>query len=316
MTTTNPATVPKTNIDLEQINMDNDDNSDYHVKWSILDKIINISQTQNGTNTNGTTSSSTMNLSQGSQQTISSITDLQTLEMKLYASLDNNKLTAEQRSLIIDKINQIAQTRMTMYQSISNMTSSYQQTLATNNNSLQEQMLAIDIVENELNEAKRRLNLLEAQKNNKLRMVEINTYYGKQYSAYKDIAKNIVYVCILVLIIVILGKKGILPTNIYITLNGLIITIGAVIIGRQVIKLSNKDNMNYDEYNWYFNKANAPAPSTIVHSSSSSSSSSTSTSTSDPWSSPTVACVGATCCDQAKGFTYDSAQNMCILTST
>ena len=316
MTTTNPATVPKTNIDLEQINMDSDDNSDYHVKWSILDKIINISQTQNGTNTNGTTSSSAMNLSQGSQQTISSITDLQTLEMKLYASLDNNKLTAEQRSLIIDKINQIAQTRMTMYQGISNMTSSYQQTLATNNNSLQEQMLAIDIVENELNEAKRRLNLLEAQKNNKLRMVEINTYYGKQYSAYKDIAKNIVYVCILVLIIVILGKKGILPTNIYITLNGLIITIGAVIIGRQVIKLSNKDNMNYDEYNWYFNKANAPAPSTIVPLSSSSSTSSSSTSSSDPWSSPTVACVGATCCDQAKGFTYDSTQNMCILTST
>ena len=303
MTTTNSATVPKTNIDLEQINMDSDDNNDYHVKWSILDKIINISQTQNGTNTNGT---STMNLSQGSNQTISSISDLQTLEMKLYASLDNNKLTSEQRSLIIDKINQIAQTRMTMYQGISNMSSSYQQTLATTNNSLQEQMLAIDIVENELNEAKRRLNLLEAQKNNKLRMVEINTYYGKQYSAYKDIAKNIVYVCILVLIVIFIGKKGILPPNIYITLNGLIITIGVIIIGRQVIRLSDKDNINFDEYNWYFNKANAPAPSTIVASSSSSS---------DPWSMPTIACVGATCCDQAKGFTYDSTQNMCILTT-
>ena len=306
MTTTNSATVPKTNIDLEQINMDSDDNNDYHVKWSILDKIINISQTQNGTNTNGTTSSSTMNLSQGSNQTISSISDLQTLEMKLYASLDNNKLTAEQRSLIIDKINQIAQTRMTMYQGISNMSSSYQQTLATTNKSLQEQMLAIDIVENELNEAKRRLNLLEAQKNNKLRMVEINTYYGKQYSAYKDIAKNIVYVCILVLIVIILGKKGILPQNIYITLNGIIITIGVIIIGRQVIRLSDRDNINFDEYNWYFNKANAPAPSTILPSSSSS----------DPWSMPTIACVGATCCDQTQGFTYDSTQNMCILTTT
>ena len=306
MTTTNSATVPKTNIDLEQINMDSDDNNDYHVKWSILDKIINISQTQNGTNTNGTTSSSTMNLSQGSNQTISSISDLQTLEMKLYASLDNNKLTAEQRSLIIDKINQIAQTRMTMYQGISNMSSSYQQTLATTNNSLQEQMLAIDIVENELNEAKRRLNLLEAQKNNKLRMVEINTYYGKQSSAYKDIAKNIVYVCILVLIVIILGKKGILPQNIYITLNGIIITIGVIIIGRQVIRLSDRDNINFDEYNWYFNKANAPAPSTILPSSSSS----------DPWSMPTIACVGATCCDQTQGFTYDSTQNMCILTTT
>ena len=201
MPITNSMNVPKTNIDLEQINMDNDNDNDYQVKWSILDKIINIKPIQ-GQNS----ASRSMDLSQGSNQTISSITDLQTLEMKLYASLDNNKLTSEQRSIIIDKINQIAQTRMTLYQGISNMTSSYQQTLATSNNSLQEQILAVDIVENELNESKRRLNMLEAQKNNKLRMVEINTYYGKQYSAYKDIAKNIAYVCILVLIIIILGN--------------------------------------------------------------------------------------------------------------
>lgn len=317
MPTTNSMIVPKTNIDLEQINMDND-NSDnnYQVKWSILDKIINVSQ--DPTTTTTATASNTMDLSQGSQQTISSITDLQTIEMKLYASLDNNKLTPDQRSLIIDKINQIAQTRMTLYQGISNMTSSYQQTLATTNNSLQEQILAIDIVENELNEAKRRLNMLEAQKNNKLRMVEINTYYGKQYSAYKDIAKNIAYLCILVLIIVILGKKEILPTNIYITLNGLIITIGVIIIGRQLIRLSNKDNINYDEYNWYFNKSTAPAPSTAISSSSSSSSTSTSSSStsSDPWAMPTITCIGSTCCDQSQGFTYDSKQNICVLNTT
>jgi hypothetical protein len=304
-TVTNSTTVPKTNIDLEQLNMDNDNDNNYQVKWSILDKIINISQNPTTTTTTTNTTPS-MNLSQGSNQTISNITDLQTIEMKLYASLDNNKLTADQRSLIIDKINQIAQTRMTLYQGISNMASSYQQTLATSNNSLQEQILAIDIVENELNQAKRRLNMLESQKNNKLRMVEINTYYGKQYSAYKDIAKDIVYVCILVLIVLILGKKGIIPTNIYITLNGIIITIGVVIIGNQVIKLSNKDNMNYDEYNWYFNKSAAPPPPPTSSSSSSSS---------NPWASSSIACVGATCCDQSKGFTYDSTQNMCIITS-
>lgn len=318
MTTENATIVPNANIDLEQINMDNDnnDNDNYQVKWSILDKIINVSQSQNPTNTNVTRS---MDLSQGSHQTISSITDLQTLEMKLYASLDNNKLTPEQRSIIIDKINQIAQTRMTLYQGISNMASSYQQNLATTNNSLQEQILAIDIVENELNEAKRRLNMLDAQKNNKLRMVQINTYYGKQYSAYKDIAKNIAYLCILVLIIIILGKNDILPTNIYITLNGLIITIGVIIIGRQVIRLSNKDNMNYDEYNWSFNKSTAPAPSTAISSSTSSTSTSSSTSSSsssDPWALPTIACVGSTCCDQSKGFTYDSKQNICVLNAS
>lgn len=67
--------------------------------------------------------------------------------------------------------------------------------------------------------------------------------------------------------------------------------------------------MNFDEYNWYFNKAEAPA-TTLVPSSSSSSSSS------NPWSMPTIACIGASCCNQADGFTYDSTQNMCVLNTT
>ena len=303
MATTNTVTtVPQTDVNLEQINTDNDSN-DYQVKWGLLNNIItNTGQGQGQT----VATPNTMNFTQGSEQTISNITDLQTIEMQLYEGLDSPQLTQDQRSRIIDKINEIAQTRMTLYQGIGNMASSYQQNLATSNNALSEQMLAIDIIENELNEAKRRLNLLEEQKYNKLRLVEINTYYGKQYNAYKDVAKNIVYVCILVLIVVILGKKEIIPGNIYIALNVLIISIGAIIIGRQIIKLSNKDNMNFDEYNWYFNKAEAPA-STLVPSSSSSSSSS------NPWSMPTIACMGATCCNQADGFTYDSTQNMCVL---
>lgn len=315
-TTTNTATaLPQTDINLEQINTDNDlnmnninnMNNTKHLNFGLLDKIItnpSLNQSQNqGVANNG---SGTTNFSQGSEQTISNISDLQTVEMKLYQSLDNNKLTSDARSRIIDKINEIAQTRMSLYQSISNMASSYQQNLATSNNSLQEQMLAIDIVENELNEAKRRLNLLEEQKYNKLRLVEINTYYGKQYNAYKDVAKNIVYLCILVLLIVILGKKEILPSNIYVTLNGIVIVIGLVIIGKQIIKLSNKDNMNFDEYDWYFNKSEAPVDTTGGLTG-------TGSSSSNPWATPSLACVGATCCSQADGFIYDSTQNMCVL---
>ena len=294
-TTISNTTVPKTNVDLEQINTDNDTNNDYHVKWSLLDKIMN-------TNTNTNANTNAINFSQGTDQTISNITDLQTIEMQLYTSLDNSNLTQEQRSNIIDKINQLAQTRMTLYQGISNMASVYQENVTISNNSIQEQMLAIDIVENELNVAKRRLNLLEEQKYNKLRLVGINTYYGKQYNAYKDIAKNIVYICILVLIIVILGKNGILPTNVYITLNGLIITIGAIIVGNQIINLSNRDNMNFDEYNWYFDKSKAPADTTD-----------SSTGSLDPWAIPTTTCVGSMCCDQTNGFVYDNVQNICVL---
>jgi hypothetical protein len=307
-TTTNTATiVPQSDMNLEQINTDNDSlsNNMGHLNFGILDKIItnpNLNQNQSVSN------SGAINFSQSSEQTISNISDLQTVEMKLYESLDNKKLTQEARSRIIDKINEIAQTRMNLYQGISNMASSYQQNLATSNNTLQEQMLAIDIVENELNVAKRRLNLLEDEKYNKLRLVEINTYYGKQYNAYKDVAKNIVYICILVLIIVILGIQGILPPNIYITLNGLVIVVGVVIIGKQIIKLSNKDNMNFDEYDWYFNKSKAPVDTT-------GSLTGTGSSSSNPWDTPSLACVGATCCNQADGFMYDSTQNMCVLST-
>ena len=313
MATTNTVTtVPQTDLNLEQINTDNDSN-DYQVKWGLLNNIItNTGQVQGQGQGQTVATPNTMNFTQGSEQTISNITDLQTIEMQLYERLDNTQLTQEQRSSIINKINEIAQTRMTLYQGIGNMASSYQQNLATSNNALSEQMLANDIIENELNEAKRRLNLLEEQKYNKLRLVEINTYYGKQYNAYKDVAKNIVYVCILVLIVVILGKKEIIPGNIYIALNVLIISIGAIIIGRQIIKLSNKDNMNFDEYNWYFNKAEAPAPTTLSDPTSSSSSSSSS----NPWTMPTITCMGATCCNQADGFTYDSTQNMCVLNTS
>jgi len=266
MTTTNSETVPETDVNLEQINTDNDASpNNYQIKWGLLDKII-INPIEKLSKKLGKNQSLAnlpkINLGQGSEQTISNITDLQTIEMKLYESLDNNKLTQDQRSRIIDKINEIAQTRLTLYQGISNMASSYQQNLETSNNTIQEQMLAIDIVENELNEAKRRLNLLEEQKYNKLRLVEINTYYGKQYNAYKDVAKTIVFFSILVLIIVILGKKEILPTNIYILLNVLVISMGAIGVGRQIIKISNKDNMNFDEYDWYFNKSKAPVDTT------------------------------------------------------
>ena len=137
------TTVPQTDVNLEQINTDNDSN-DYQVKWGLLNNIItNTGQGQGQGQGQTVATPNTMNFSQGSEQTISNITDLQTIEMKLYEGLDNPQLTQDQRSRIIDKINEIAQTRMSLYQGVSNITSSYQQTLATSTNTIAEQMLAI-----------------------------------------------------------------------------------------------------------------------------------------------------------------------------
>ena len=248
-------------------------------------------------------SETTTKFNEGVEQIISNIKNMQTNEMQLYVSLDNQNLTQEQRTDIINRIEQIGETRQTLYNSLNNMASSYQQNVTTSQNTIQQQMFAIDIVENELNEAKGRAKALENQKYDKLRLVEINTYYGKRFSAHKEIVKIIVYICIFMLITIILGKKEILPRNIYITLNGMIIVIGIIVIGKKIIDLSNRDNMNFDEYDWYFDKKEAPGNTGTTESA-------------DPWGSVKATCVGDMCCNPTQGLIYDSVNKVCVLNTS
>ena len=243
----------------------------------------------------------TDNLQGRNEQIINQIKTLQTTEMKLYDSLESRSLNSDQQKQIIDRINQISQMRINLYASLKDMYSYYQEDVSNSRNTMNNQMVSIDVIENELNDSKRRLNLLEAQKNNKIRLVEINTFYGKQYDAHKQIMQIVVIICIPVLILAVLANKGIIPPRLNALIMGIIIIIGLFIIGAKIIDLSNRDNMNFDEYNWYFNKDEAPT-----------SSSETGTS-SDPWETTAATCTGAECCYENS--TYDEIQNKCIPTA-
>ena len=248
----------------------------------------------------------TDNLQGRNAQIIENIKSLQTTEMKLYDSLESRSLNSDQKQHIIDKINQISQMRINLYANLKDMYSYYQEDVSDSRNMMNDQMVSVDVIENELNDSKRRLNLLESQKNNKIRLVEINTFYGKQYNAHKQIMQIIVIICIPVLILTALASKGIIPPKITTLLTGIIIIIGIYIIGAKIIDLSNRDNINFDEYNWYFDKTAAPTNSAETTSNSSSSS--------DPWTTSSLTCVGAECCNDNS--TYDETQNKCIPTAT
>ena len=245
-------------------------------------------------------------LEEKSQQVLNNITQLQTQEKELYDSLENASLNSEQKKQIINKINEISQMRMNMYASMKDMYANYQQGVSSSKSTLEQQMVAIDILENELNSAKEKMNLLEEQKYNKLRLVQINTYYGKRYSAHIQIMKTIIFTCIPLIILAVLANKGILPLNIYVFLSGLVIVVGLVILGLQLIDLSNRDNMNWDEYNWYFDESSAPSDPTYT--------SETTSSSSNPWSSISTTCIGSACCYE--GTIYDESKKLCVLNTT
>ena len=238
-------------------------------------------------------------LQERNSQVLNDISQLQKQEQTLYSSLDDVNLSSEQKQQIINKINEISQMRMNLYANLKETYSFYQKNVAASKNIVGESTEAVNILENELNQTKIRLNLLEDQKYNKLRLVEINTYYGKRYNAYSGLMKTIIIICIPIIILTILANKQILPPKLYAFLMGIIILFGTIFIGLQLIDIGSRDNMNWDEYYWYFNKDKAPSDTTIGD-------------ITNPWekNSLSLTCIGSACCYE--GSTYDSTQNMCL----
>lgn len=247
---------------------------------------------------NSNNSNNFNNLQERNEQTLNNISQLQIQEKELYNNLDDVSLSSEQKQQIINKINEISQMRMNMYAGLKDMYSNYQQNVSASRNTLNQSVAALDILENELNQSKIRMNLIEDQKYNKLRLVEINTYFGKRYNAHAKLMKTVVIICIPVIILAVLANNGILPSNIYNLLLIITLVIGAIMIGLQLIDMSNRDNMNWDEYNWNFNKSKAPSDTTQGI-------------PVDPWETKSVVCIGSSCCNP-KESTYDSEKNICV----
>jgi hypothetical protein len=202
------------------------------------------------------------NMEEKNEQTLLDIKNLQKIEQNLYISLEtnanNNTLTDEEKSQIINKINEISQMRINLFDTLKDTYSFFKTNVASSRITLDEQIVALEIVENELAQAKLRLQMLQDEKTNKLRQVEINTFYGKRYDSHTDVMKIIVMMCIPILILGLILNTGILPETIGLALIALVIAIGVIAIGYKLLDIIKRDNMNYDEYDWGFNEKDAP----------------------------------------------------------
>ena len=243
-------------------------------------------------------------VSENNEQILNDINTLQEMEKQLFNNLEtNNNLTPQQQEQIIEKMNKLSDMRINLYKTLSGVNSFYQNALSSSVGTLQEQKVAIGIVESELNQAKRRLEALQIEKNNKIRLVEINEYYGDKYAEHVQLMKIIIFTLAPIIILAILNNKGILPNTVYYILLSIIALIGSIFFWRRFASIILRDNMNYQEYNWGFNPTTAPT-------------STTSENIDDPWLSlkPFGSCIGEYCCSE--GQTYDSSLNQCVGSSS
>jgi hypothetical protein len=244
------------------------------------------------------------NVQENNEQILNDIQSLQQMEQKLFNSLEAHpNLSTEEQKNIIDKMNQLSTMRSNLYKTLSGMNSFFQNALNTSVGSLKEQAIAIEIVENELNKAKKRLEILEEEKNNKIRLVEINTYYGDKYAEHSELMKIIIFTLLPVIILAFINSKGFLPNTIYYALIVIIALIGGYFFWTRFISIIMRDNMNYQEYEWGFNPNNVSTRAST-------------TSTTDPWESTVNfgSCIGDACCSE--GLIYDHGLNQCVTGTT
>ena len=155
------------------------------------------------------------NIQGNNQEILNDIQSLQGIEQNLFNSLENPNLTLEEQESTINKINRISEMRINLYKTLTGVNSFFQQALSNSRGTLTEQTAAIGVIEDELNQAKKRLRELEEEKNNKIRLVEINNYYSQQYEEYSNMMKLAILILIPVILLTVLKQIGILPYNWY-----------------------------------------------------------------------------------------------------
>jgi hypothetical protein len=238
---------------------------------------------------------------QNNEEILNNIQSLQQIEQQFFTSLETNpNLSRQQQQDILDKINRITTMRLNLYNTLSGINNFFQNSLQNSVGTLKQQVTAIAIVENELNQSKHRLEFLETEKNNKIRLVQINNYYGDKYAEHSQLMKIVIFTLIPVIIITFLHNKTILPNTIYYILLVIISFIGAFYFLSRFMSIIMRDNMIYDEYDWKFDASKAPTATSGSE---------------DPWltNTNTGICVGEFCCSE--GQLYDASLNICVNTS-
>jgi hypothetical protein len=252
------------------------------------------------------TSTNTLDsMQERNEQTLTDIQGLQSVEKELFnqlnSGLSDGTLTPEKKNDIITKINEISQMRVNLYKNMNSVSSFYSSNVASSNAVLAEQTIAVGIIEQELNEAKKRLTQLEDDSNQKMRMVQINNYYGDKYSTSVDILKSLLLFCIPILFFTVLFRAEVIPNTVYNVILIVILVWGVIYVGRKIVDASFRDNMNYQEYAWEFDKTTAPALDQTF----------STQGNMDPWAATSsITCLGSNCCYD--GTTYVESLNQCV----
>ena len=192
-------------------------------------------------------------------QTVQTIGQIDTQIQDIYNNLEalsvKSNPDVNKQNQMLQKIQELESLKSALYTSLSNNYATAQSNVAISRNSLVNETAVGGIIESELKNVKQNLNAIKETRSGKLRMAEINNYYSEKYDTQTNVMKTIVYFCVPILILGILMKKEIIPSNIALVLIAILIGLAIVIVFLQIWDIMKRDNMVFSEYNFPFNPA-------------------------------------------------------------
>ena len=155
-------------------------------------------------------------------------------QQQLYDQL--NTLSGDDESIakqneILDRINRLSMIRGTLFATLEQMYQRLGGRVATTRGVLADQITVAKVMEQQLVEAKRSLDQVVGTQDNKMRMVEVNTYYADKYRAQSGLMQLIIIVVVVFLVLVILLKRKLMPERLGAVLLIAVFIIGGLLIG-------------------------------------------------------------------------------------
>lgn len=244
-------------------------------------------------------------------QTVETIGQIDTQIQDIYNNLEalsvKSNPDVNKQNQMLQKIQELESLKSSLYTTLSNNYATAQSNVAISRNSLVNETAVGGIIESELKNVKQNLNAIKETRSGKLRMAEINNYYSDKYATQTTVMKTIVYFCVPILILGILMKKEIIPSNIALVLIAILIGLAIVIVFLQIWDIMNRDNMVFSEYRFPFNPASVKLNST-------------SNDLDQPVKvdmSLSLSCAGEACCPAGNvyGTVWDATNKQCVTPS-
>jgi hypothetical protein len=189
------------------------------------------------------------------------INNLQKLENDKYIALDvllksnPSPDNVAQQEAIINDITAISTLRSNLFDTLLNNASSHSKLNEQMNSNLENKNTIKTLKENSLNLERAALEAEDTTISNARRMVDINTYYHKQYAARVKIMKLIVLICFVIIFFIVLMHLGWLPQELVTVIVVITLLAGVIYIGYLVNDMYQRSKLNFDEYNFPFDSS-------------------------------------------------------------